>query len=227
MAEKNTNIRLVLDNLLQHPMLDGLTLERAVNYAANFINIVGVPRIFEEKTEIVIIEKHKGLLPCDFGNTIQVRIKGSENQAFRHSSDSFHMSESPSSSQLTYKIQGGYIITSIESGEIEIAYEAIATDTDGFPLIPDNSSFTRALEAFIKKQWFTILFDMGKIQQGVLQNAQVEYAWAVGDCQTEFNRLSLDKAESFFNSWNTLLIRASEHRKGFVSNGAREHIKVH
>lgn len=49
MAEKNTNIRLVLDNLLQHPMLDGLTLERAVNYAANFINIVGVPRIFEEK----------------------------------------------------------------------------------------------------------------------------------------------------------------------------------
>jgi hypothetical protein len=57
----------------------------------------------------------------------------------------------PGSKDLTYKIQGNFIYTSFEEGEIEVSYQAIATDEQGFPLIPDNSSFTRALELYIKK----------------------------------------------------------------------------
>ena len=127
---------------------------------------------------------------------------------------------------LTYKIQGNIIYTSIKEGEIEVAYLAIATDSEGYPLLPDNSSYTRALELYIKKQWFTILFDLGKIGPAVLQNTQQEYAWAVGDCQSEFNRLSIDKAESFFNSWRTLILRDSEHRTGFRNNGTKEVLKL-
>lgn len=53
-------------------------------------------------------------------------------------------------------------------------------DKDGYPMIPENSAFIKALELYIKKAWFTILFDMGKISQGVLFNTQQEYAWAAG-----------------------------------------------
>ena len=73
----------------------------------------------------------------------------------------------------------------------------------GFPLIPDNSKFTRALQAYIKKEWFTILFDLLKLQAAIYQNVQQEYAWAVGACESEFQKMSLDKAESFYNSWRT------------------------
>ena len=128
---------------------------------------------------------------------------------------------------LTYKIQGNIIYTSIEDGDIEISYEAIATDEDGYPLIPDNSSYTRALELYIKKKQFTVLFDLGEISPAVLQNVQQEYAWAVGDCESEFNRLSIDKAESFFNSWRTLIIRDGEHRTGFKNNGSKERLKLY
>ena len=79
---------------------------------------------------------------------------------------------------------------------------------------------------YIKKQWFTILFDLGKINPAVLQNVQQEYAWAVGDCQTEFNRLSIDKAESFYNSWRTLILRDTEHRTGFINNGTKVRLKL-
>ena len=169
------------------------------------------------------------MLPCDYYQMIQVRKVGGP--AFRYSSDSFHMSECKDNcgrelADLTYKIQGNIIYTSIEEGEIELSYEAIATDSEGYPLLPDNSSFTRALELYIKKQWFTILFDLGKISPAVLQNVQQEYAWAVGDCQTEFNRLSIDKAESFYNSWRTLLLRDTEHRTGFRNNGTKERLKL-
>lgn len=147
------------------------------------------------------------------------------NKPFRYATDTFFMSDLKNDRDLTYKIQGGYIYTSIKEGVIELSYRAILIDNEGFPMIPDNSKFTRALEAYIKKQWFTILFDMGKLQPAVLQNTQQEYAWAVGACETEFQKMSLDKAESFYNSWTTLIPRTNEHYRGFVSNGVKQNLK--
>jgi len=42
------SIRQILDDLLEHPLLKDLTLERAVNHAVNFIRIVAMPPIFSE-----------------------------------------------------------------------------------------------------------------------------------------------------------------------------------
>lgn len=230
MAERNISIRIILDKLLRHPLLQDLTLEEAVDYTVDFMRIVGVPSMFTEKTEKLEIVNYRAKLPCDYNSMIQVRLLSNNgNIAFRYSTDSFHMSDCHSNigADLTYKIQGNIIYTSIEKGCIEISYTAIDTDDDGYPIIPDNSSFTRALELYIKEQYFTILFDMGKISPSVLQNTQQKYAWAVGDCQTEFNRLSIDEMESFCNSCKTLLLRGSEHRYGFINNGTKERLKVH
>lgn len=211
MAESYTNIRVILDKVLRHPLLQDITLETAIDYTIDFMRIVGVPSMFTEKTTTIIIDKYKALLPEDYYQMNQVR-KG--DSVLIYSSDSFHFSNT-SCNTCTYKIQGNVIYTSFEKGELEISYQAIAIDEQGFPLIPDNSSFTRALELYIKKQWFTILFDLGKLQPVILQNTQQEYAWAVGDCASEFNRLSLDKAESFYSTWKTLVLRDNKHTYGF------------
>lgn len=63
---KYISIRTVLDNLMDNPLLQDLTLERAVNYAIRFIQLIGMPSIFIEKTQEVDIEDYRGILPCDF-----------------------------------------------------------------------------------------------------------------------------------------------------------------
>lgn len=63
---KYISIRQVLDNLLDNPLMQDLSLERAVNYAVRFIQKVGMPSIFLEKTEEIEIENYRGKLPCDF-----------------------------------------------------------------------------------------------------------------------------------------------------------------
>ena len=202
--------------------MQDLSLETAVDYTIDFMRIVGMPMMFTEKVVRITIDKYRALLPCDYYQTIQVRIPGGH--ALVYSTDSFHMSNKGNSS--TYKIQGNIIYTSIESGELELAYLAISTDEDGYPLLPDNSSFTRALELYIKKQWFTILFDLGKITSAVLQNTQQEYAWAVGDCQSEFNRMSIDQMEAFSNSWRTMILRDHQHSSGFIGDGTRQTLNI-
>lgn len=163
------------------------------------------------------------------GFYVQTGYEDSEeyhNTTFRYATDTFHMSDTKTSTDLTYKIQGGIIYTSIKEGQIEIAYQALVLDTEGYPVIPDNAKFLRALEAYIKLQWFTILFDMGKLQSAIYQNAQQDYAWAVGACESEFQKMSLDKAESFYNSFSALLMKKNAHSRGFAYNGARENLKL-
>lgn len=224
MAEQHLSIKKILDSCLRHPLMQDLSLETAVDYAVDFMRIVGVPSMFSEKVIYLKVDDYRAKLPCDFYKIIQVRPKG--RPALIASTDSFFMGGRYRDSNNTYKIQGNIIYTSLEDATLELAYLAIDTDEDGYPLIPDNSSFTRALELYIKKMWFTILFDLGKITPAVLDNTQREYAWAVGDCMTEFNRLSIDEMEAFSNSWRTMILRDHQHASGFANNGTRQTLKV-
>lgn len=227
---KYISIKEILDNLLDHPMLKDVSFERAVNYTQSFMRIVGCPKIFEEKTAIIEIEDYRGVLPCDFNEIIQVRTHNTcddNYKVFRYSTDNFHMSDNKQDSfDLTYKIQGNVIFTSMKEGTIEIAYNAFAIDSEGYPLIPDNSAFIRALELYIKKQCFTVLFDLGQINQAVYQNVRQEYAWAVGAAQSDLIRPTIDQMQAITNSLNTLIWRTTEHNNGFVNNGSAEKIKL-
>ena len=243
---QTTNIRRILDRVMRHPMMRDIPFETAVEYAVDFIQLMGTPALYEEKTAIVPVHNWRGQLPCDFEQMIQVRMAGHQHNprwldccrrqgivgpVYRYSGHSFHMSEMKPNEfltgELTYKTQGLVIFTSTKDVDVEIAYRGFAVDEEGYPLLPDNASFLRGLENYVKLQWFTILFDQGKISQQVFVNTQQEYCWSAGDAQNEFSRLDLDKAETLFNSFKTLLPRNNEHWKAFFDNGAKEIWKRH
>lgn len=188
-----------------------------------------VPNVLEEdygindKGETVPLGTYHNMLD-EYGNELYDTSNCILGPVFKYASNTFALVQD-CCNDLVYKIQGNYIFTSIKEGMIEISYKAILLDSAGYPLIPDNSKFTRALQAYIKKEWFTILFDTGSIQGPILQNVQQEYAWAVGACETEYQKMTLDKAESFYNSWRTMIPRTREHSKGFADNNKSSRIK--
>lgn len=240
---QSTNIRRILDRIMRHPMLRDIPFETAVEYTVDFISLLGAPAIYDEKTAIVEVNDWRGMLPCDFVKMIQVRIAPKQHNCrwdhvgvlpsmvYRKAGHSFHFSEyKPNAGytgELTYKEQGMVIFTSTRDIDVEIAYTAFATDDEGYPLLPDNTSFLRGLENYIKFQWFTIKFDMGEISKDVMERTEREYDWAVGDAQSEFARLDLDSAATLFDSFKSLLPRNNEHWKAFFDNGATEVWKRH
>ena len=66
MAEQYSSIKLILDKILRHPLMQDITLETAVDYCVDFMRIVGTPSIFEEKTEIIRVKEYRAILPCDY-----------------------------------------------------------------------------------------------------------------------------------------------------------------
>ena len=230
MIENLISIKELTDELYIHPMMQKIPIETIVRFTINFMRLMGVPNMFVEKCTVLDVKNYRAPLPCDFYKIIQVRTDKHNERGcgiYRSATDTFHMSDSHEDNKdLTYKIQNSIIYTSTKDTPIEIAYKAIATDEYGFPMIPDNSSYIRALKAFIKKEWFTIKFDLNEISQQSLFNAQQEYAFAAGDCDSEFNRMSLDEAESFYNMWGRMVVTANEHVKHFANSGTKEFIKI-
>lgn len=220
-----------MSEITHHPLLRDIPFDIVVGYVGEFIGIVGTPPSFEEKTEIIKINDYRGILPCDYFDVIQIRMVYNDEggKAFRYSTDSFHNSTlKKKPSDFTYKIQGSCIITSVRDCIIELAYKAIPVDDDGYPLLPDNDAFVRAVKLYIKMQWFTELFEQGKITMQVLDNTQRQYAWAVGQAQTDLIRPTIDQMEAISNMWNKFLPDVNkDHDTGYINEGAKEHIIIH
>lgn len=226
------NIRRVLDELHRHPLLSDLTLEQIVSYVVSFIGIFGMPKLYQDKEEVLHIEDYRCLLPCDLISINQIK-ECKTGVCLRSMTDNFMPREHYDRSagykipqELSFKTQGQVLYVSFKTGDVSVSYKAIPVDKDGFPLLIDNPVFLKALEAYIKKEAFTILFDMGKIASAVLQNTQQQYAWLAGQLQSEFTIPSQSEMESISRMWNTLVQRTSEFNNGFSSLGNKEYIKL-
>lgn len=249
-----TNIRRVLDDITDHPLLKDVTLEQVIRHTIRFVSLHGYPQFYQDKINIVDIKNFRGLLPCDLISIIQVKDIGT-NVCLRAMTDTFTPGLKPKpdmrnqpkdllnnmrSSVDTYippmqeyreepsfKTQGRIIFTSFPEGRVEIAYKAIPVDEDGFPLLIDNETYLNALEAYIKVKVFTVKFDTGKIQAGVLSNAQTEYAWASHLLQSEMTMPSVSEMESLTRMMNTLIKPVRQFDNGFKDLGNREYLRRH
>ena len=238
-----TNITRVLDNLLDHPMLSDLTLEQVVRYTIRFIGIFGLNKMYQDKEADVEIHEFRGLLPCDLISIIQVKDLNT-NICMRSMTDTFIPGVMPPPphpahytpyippvashhGEATFKTQERVIFTSFPEGTIRISYKAIPIDENGFPLLLDNENYLAALEAYIKKQVFTVKFDQGKISTGVLENAKQEYSWLAGQLQSELTIPSYSEMQSITNYITSILPSVKHFDRSFRDLGSREYIRKH
>ena len=218
------SIKEILDNLLDNPLLQDLTLERVVNYTVDFIRKVGMPKAYLDKTAELKVEEFRALLPCDLVSITQVKDK-KHDVALRANTDNFYLSNKDSMN-FTYKVQGRVIYTAMKNATIEVAFIAIPVDCDGYPMIVDNSSFKEALELYITKKRYKVLFDTGKLRGDVYNTTCQDYSFAVGQAQTSLIMPSIDEMQSISNMWCSILDRNSEHINGFSNNSSKAVLKV-
>ena len=249
-----TNIRRVLDNLTEHPLLRDLTLEQVVKHTIRFISIHGYPKLYQDKIEDVEIHEFRGVLPCDLISIIQVKDTQSgiclramtdnfapgmtpEPPVPNHHNDLLHNVHPPKPlyippthmhrEELSFKTQGRIIYTSFPEGIVQVAYKSVPVDEDGFPLLIDNETYLNALEDYIKMKVFTVKFDTGKISAGVLQNAQTDYAISSKELQVELTVPSLSEMEAISRMMTSLIPRVRSFDQGFKHAGDREYLRKH
>lgn len=221
MAQNYISIRQIADDIYDNPLLNDLPFERIVNLTVRFTRRMGLPQMFDEDVAKVEIHQHRGLLPCNLYNIIQVK-DSCTNITFTVSSDSFFYT-STGRGPLTYKVQDRFIYTSMPEGVIEISYTGFKVDNDGYPMLPDDSNYINALELYIKKETFTNLFEQNKISQAVLINTQKDCAAAMMTLRSDMSTPSVDEMEVIARMWNRLLPEDRMHQSGFITGNYEQH----
>lgn len=216
MATHYESLKLLGDRLLRNNVMKGISWDFIIDSTIDFMDIVGVPEIYEDKLYEGTIEEYRVELPCGFIEENFVKIDGVPAMAASDPMHTHYNKVGSNTVHTTYSVNNSYLFASKEKGKIQIAYKAIMQDSEGYPMMPSNRIFISALEWFIKAAYFTMLWEDGKIEDKRLHNAQQEYAWAVGRLESDSNRLSLGRAELLLHSLRTLVPRENEFSQSFT-----------
>lgn len=237
----------ILWKVLRNPLASEITYEDAAEYALEFIKLIGAPVIYLDKIELLSLFNYKAELPCDllYINGIRyndVSVEGYIGQpiAMREASNIYHQDPyehkneqdtefdlrgNHRKTEFTYTIQKGIIFTSMQTGSIEIAYKAIATDEEGYPLIPDNEKVMLGLEYYILSRYLEPLWMMGKITDKAFEYIQQKRYFYTPSAFTSLQMPGIDKMETLMNSLNRLVINSNAHQNFFKKAGEKERFR--
>jgi hypothetical protein len=123
---------------------------------------------------------------------------------------------------LTYMIKPGYIKTNIETGFLMLAYQAIPTDKEGYPMIPDNQSYIDAIYWYIVMKLLYPKWANGQVRDVVYYDAKRSWNYYCKQAYGNAMMPNKDQMESIKNAWLRLVPEINEHQSAYSTLGERQ-----
>ena len=202
-------------------VVSDITEDDVIDYAIELIGVVGMPQLFLHKVETLEITKYRAPLPCDFVE--EEAVKCCNNIAFNASTDMYRVEDSKTFVP-TYKIQGDYIVTSLESGFIKLAYTAVKTDEDGYPMIVDDQAFIRALVDYIVYNRVKTEYVNGRTTENIMERIERTYEADIAIATSKLTQPTIDEFNNVTRMMNSFIFRANARKSGFKSIGDEQPI---
>jgi len=127
-------------------------------------------------------------------------------------------------SDATYKLNDNYMFTSFPKGRVYLAYKAFPVDQDGFPKIPDNIKFVKAVESYIRYKIDYRMWRKGDIDDKVFKKSEQEWLWYCGSAGTSMRIPTIDQMESIKDQFLHLIPRLNLHADFFRTLNQQEQL---
>ena len=227
-----TTIRTVIENIQRDTEYDhNLNLYDVAEWTWKAMDLIGAKVALDSKETEIEIEDHVGELPFAFKSINGIRLSTSKLNAVAASDDFFKTNwELDSSSMLgtdTYKINNKFIFTSFKEGLIQLSYNAIKLDDKGFPLVPDETRYLDAVEAYIRYKMDYRMYRSGLISRTIYEESKQHWFYT---CKSAFNKMvtpNVDKAEALRKQLSKMLDNRQAHNSGFRTLGIETVNKIY
>jgi hypothetical protein len=128
---------------------------------------------------------------------------------------------------LGYRLNNNYIFTNFEEGSVEISYTAFVTDDDGYPMVPDDERYIRALVAYCEYSIARKMFLQDKLTERKYAMLEQDWLFYVRSASSYAHIPNVDGAESLKNQMSRLIGFAHHHATQFNYRNQPEFIKTH
>lgn len=250
LSGKTVSIDLIIEELNRDYGFESVNKPDVAEWIWKAMGLIGTPDPFEDKpTELDIIE-YRALLPVDLYSINGVRDK-TTGLTMREMTDLFHkfgdstyesgaeivaytdpateetydtyVGPETDSDYYTFKVQGNYIYTGMDTGTIEMSYKAIPIDIiTGMPTIPDNVKYIRGVVSFIAERMAFKLMLKDQLSERKYDLIRTDYFFNVGSAQSACHELSPARMETLINRWKSTYIGPEHFDFGLKYLGSRE-----
>tara|TARA_R110002012_G_scaffold6160_1_gene28063 strand:+ start:3682 stop:4470 length:789 start_codon:yes stop_codon:yes gene_type:complete len=231
---KVKSIQHVIEKVFRNTgLVEGVDLHDAIEWAGECIELIGAPQSLTNKVACIDIAHGRGDLPCDLHLVMQFRYKTAKGYtAMGYASDNFHRhcSNCPDlscNSSVTYTLSDDCVFANFDTGTVEVAYRALPTDENGWPTIPDDIKFIRAVEYYIREKLDYLLWRSGKLPQAVYEKTVQDQVWYLGAAQTRGAMPSVDEMKNIKNNFLRLIPKINQEEDFFSTLGMPEQRTIH
>ena len=219
-----TSIERVVENVIRDTgFTDEISFPDIVEWVFIAQELINIPSTYIKKVTDgntdwnhyppIEIVNYRGELPCDFHKLIGVREYCSKLPMINDSGNFLQSTNEPHIdhySNITYTINNNYIFTNIETGQVEMAYWAFPTDEKGMPMIPDDVTYLKAIEAFLAHKISVRMWLQDKMSTDKKNYLEQEWLFYVKSVKGKAALPSYDMAESLKNQILRLVQRPNQ-----------------
>ena len=124
-----------------------------------------------------------------------------------------------------YYINDAYLVASFENGCITVSYTATKVDEDGFPMIPDEVTYKKALKSYCQMMLDRREWRRQRLSEAVYRDSQRDWEWYVRTARGKAQMPNIDKMESIKNQWVKLKPNQNSYNNFFSDLNTRERKK--
>jgi hypothetical protein len=200
-------------------------------YIGEALLLIGANPQYQDNFSKVTISSYRGKLPCspveidtvrEYGSGAGLRTStndfaGSTNKTIGH--DSYF-------GEHEYKIKGQIIhVETMKEGFIEVKFQSLVTDDNGYPMIPDDERYAKAIEAYVKYMVYRPMWEIGEIRDRVYNAAEQDWLFYVNSAKTKALMPNVDGMETIKNNMVKLIRDFNTRRNTGKSVGVSDQRK--
>lgn len=207
-------------------------------WMAEALNLIGAYSQYEETSNCLELVDGKAKLPCNFYKLVSINFKGypvhwaTNTNAHNYQCNNCQIPVCISGlCDYTFYLNDNYIITNIGTDtnnpqNICIVYLGMPVDDEGYPMIPDDVYYMKALTAFITYMIDYQEWRKGKTTDKVFTYSKSEWEFYVNSARAAANMPNSAQMERLKNIWRRMLPLTNEYDRSFINLGKTERRNV-
>lgn len=241
LTSKKISVKNIIAKVYQDlDLSNDIDIGRLIEWSAEALNKINVYHQLETKYERVYINNYKAEIPCDLvylnnvGHDGHQLDKASGGEIFHNTGDNYpyvtpravNQDKITNSAFIygmsymfktgdTFLMENGWFKTSFNKGHIDIQYQAMGLDEEGFPLVPDHESFRDAIFWYIVHKYFYIKAISEERFKWFYQDADVKWRYYVTQSGAEAMMPDVYTLENIKRNYLQLLPKVNSYESFF------------
>jgi len=248
MIYKFISIKEIIEGVYRDTSIhEELDIWDVIEWGGEALELIGAGLQYEELIAEICVKEHRAPLPCNLHLLDSISYNGSplkqctgtfgaistepptstnlniiDGKEVDTQNFPMHGNSSVGGSQDCYYTNDNFIVTSFASACLLMAFRGIKVDHDGYPMVPDNVSYKKALKSYITMMLDRINWRKGTAPEAIYRDSQRDWEWYVKQARGSANMPNLDMMDNIRLQWVKLKPSQTAHQTFYTDLGNSE-----